>query len=75
MKALLMLFIACALMGCTRTTELSTTKHPKAIMEADYPIIRTAPEIIGEVWINADGPLHMKDLQGKVVLIEMWTYG
>ena len=34
-----------------------------------------APELENEVWINTDEPLRLADLQGKVVLIEMWTYG
>ena len=34
-----------------------------------------APELENEVWINTDEPLRLADLQGKVVLVEMWTYG
>ncbi len=32
-----------------------------------------APELKGGPWLNSE-PLKMKDLRGKVVLIEMWTY-
>ena len=34
-----------------------------------------APELENEVWINTDDPLRLADLQGKVVLLEMWTFG
>ncbi len=34
-----------------------------------------APEIIADgPWINAEKPLNMEDLRGKVVLIDFWTY-
>lgn len=26
-------------------------------------------------WINTDQPLRIKDLRGKVVLLEFWTFG
>lgn len=34
-----------------------------------------APELENEVWINTDEPLRLTDLQGQVVLVDMWTYG
>ncbi|MCD6424200.1 MAG: lipoprotein [Anaerolineales bacterium] len=34
-----------------------------------------APGLENEVWINSDEPLRLVDLQGKVVLLEMWTFG
>ena len=33
-----------------------------------------APEVAGGPWINSQ-PLTMKELRGKVVLVEFWTYG
>ena len=33
-----------------------------------------APELKGGPWLNS-GPLQMKDLLGKVVLVKMWTFG
>ena len=39
--------------------------------EIKYP---TAPEIAAEQWLNSP-PLSIKSLQGKVVLVEFWTFG
>ena len=35
---------------------------------------KQAPEFTNDTWINSE-PLRVKDLKGKVVLIEFWTYG
>ena len=35
---------------------------------------KQAPEWTNDTWINSE-PLRLKDLRGKVVLIEFWTYG
>jgi hypothetical protein len=34
-----------------------------------------APELANDVWINSAEPLRLANLRGKVVLIEMWTFG
>jgi hypothetical protein len=33
-----------------------------------------APELQNKVWLNTPGPLRLEELQGKVVLLEMWTF-
>ncbi len=35
---------------------------------------KAAPEFTNDTWINSE-PLRLKDLKGKVVLLEFWTYG
>jgi len=35
---------------------------------------KPAPEWTNDTWINSE-PLRVKDLEGKVILIEFWTYG
>lgn len=42
---------------------------------SDYPDLGSAPELVGDVWLNVDAPLQLADLQGKVTLIDMWTFG
>jgi hypothetical protein len=39
------------------------------------PDLGPAPELTNEVWLNVDAPLRLADLRGKVVAIDMWTFG
>ena len=34
-----------------------------------------APELTNTTWLNTDEPLRLANLRGKVVLLEMWTFG
>jgi thiol-disulfide isomerase/thioredoxin len=34
-----------------------------------------APELTNEVWLNTDRPMRLEELRGKVVLLDMWTFG
>ena len=45
---------------------------PKSgLFNADYK----APDFIGITkWLNTDGPISIKSLRGKVVLVDFWTY-
>lgn len=42
---------------------------------ASLPDLGPAPELTNESWLNVDAPLRLADLRGKVVAIEMWTFG
>ena len=42
---------------------------------SSLPDLGEAPELQNEVWLNTDAPLHLKNLRGSVVLIDMWTFG
>jgi hypothetical protein len=44
-------------------------------MKADYSDLGPAPDLSGDVWLNTDAPLRLASLRGKVVLIDMWTFG
>jgi hypothetical protein len=34
-----------------------------------------APELTNDTWLNVSQPLRLAELRGKVVLIDMWTFG
>ena len=42
---------------------------------ASLPDLGPAPELTNDTWLNADAPLRLADLRGKVVAIDMWTFG
>jgi thiol-disulfide isomerase/thioredoxin len=42
---------------------------------AALPDFGLAPELSTSVWLNTPTPLHIRELTGKVILLEMWTYG
>ena len=47
-------------------------------VSAEVPTLKDfgeAPELTNQVWLNTDHPLRLADLRGKVVLLEMWTFG
>lgn len=42
---------------------------------ADLPDFGKAPELENQVWLNTSQALRLEDLRGKVVLLDMWTFG
>ena len=48
------------------------TSMPKT---ASLPDLGPAPELTNDIWLNVDSPLRLENLRGKVVLIDMWTFG
>ena len=42
---------------------------------ATLPDLGLAPELTNDSWLNVDMPLRLADLRGKVVIVEMWTFG
>lgn len=44
-------------------------------VRADLEDLGPAPELANGVWLNTDQPLRLEDLRGKVVLLDMWTFG
>ena len=51
------------------------TNTPEAIFRSSLKDLGAAPELENEVWLNTETPLRLADLRGKVVLLDMWTFG
>ena len=49
------------------------TKNQRQLL-AEYPPLGAAPELRNEQWLNSE-PLRLAGLRGKVVLLDMWTFG
>lgn len=61
-----------SLFGSKKTESSSNQKSPK--VDPKFNNIGPAPEFAGITkWLNSD-PLTMESLQGKVVLVDFWTY-
>jgi thiol-disulfide isomerase/thioredoxin len=73
--------------GCAATPEGPWSDDGASGKEADgatvaapsqvpvLPDLGPAPELTAETWLNTEHPLRLADLGGKVVLLEMWTFG
>ena len=86
MKQVIGILLVIFLSGCTiapsaQANDGGSTPAPlenpdmslkKNIKLSDFGL---APELETTVWLNVDQPLRMENLRGKVVLIEMWTFG
>lgn len=67
--------LAIVLFGCAQSDiqpQAEETAMPKV---ASLPDLGPAPELTNDTWLNVDSPLRIADLRGKVVLIDMWTFG
>ena len=78
---LLLLILPAALAGCVvPPLQPSGESGPpggtdRSADMPQLPDLGPAPEIANGVWINSDRPLRLAELEGKVVLIDMWTFG
>jgi len=75
--------LALILFGCAPQTNVSSSQseaQPKVEESAmpktaSLPDLGVAPELTNDIWLNVDAPLRLADLRGKVVVIDMWTFG
>ncbi len=68
MKTVLLAFATLLLAGCMSVTQDSPSN------QVDLQDMGPAPELHNKIWINTPAPIHLADLRGKVVLLEMWTF-
>ena len=73
--AWIFLLAACALSTAQPENAVSPARAPETAIAPAYPDLGLAPEIVGDIWLNSDQPLRLADQRGKVVLIDMWTFG
>ncbi len=76
MKRWWMLLMVLILAGCSGMTSLNMNQE-EGIQQTGMPVLQDygpAPELENEVWLNTPTPLRLKDLRGKVVVVEMWTF-
>lgn len=66
---------ALLLAGCAALAGRGSSPPPAAAPEVALKNYGPAPELTNEVWLNVARPLRLADLRGRVVLIDMWTFG
>ena len=60
----------------TATTAPPTATPTTAAGPADHlPVLGVAPPINNEVWLNIEEATTLAEQEGKVVLVEFWTFG
>lgn len=74
MKRLWLLGLIFGLTACA-TAATGNETVPQPTSSASLPDLGPAPELTNESWLNVDSPLRLADLRGKVVAIDMWTFG
>lgn len=80
MRKFLLVVGAVALIAAACTNGDTVTDSPAATVAAPSRASAAgttpAPEFPADLdWLNVQEPLDMEDLQGKVVLLDFWTYG
>lgn len=63
------------LISCSSYREIEPEPEKFLSETPSLPDMGSAPELTNETWLNTTKPLRLADLQGQVVLLEMWTFG
>lgn len=74
-KRLLFGLLIVALVGCAPAPVEEVNVESVLPKLASLPDLGVAPELTNDIWLNVASPLRLSDLRGKVVLLEMWTFG
>jgi len=66
--------LALLLVGCANKPNPAAPPAPQPAPPPEPRPAALAPELDGGVaWLNTAGPLHLRDLRGKFVLLDFWT--
>ena len=72
--ALAGLFTVLVSVGCEATAKPTGLKLNLEAQEKGGEPLENAPDLTGGVaWLNTAGPLTLKDVKGKIVLLDFWT--
>lgn len=78
----LALLLGGAMVGCSSSVstpaqpaDAEPVQQPPTAVPFSLPDLGSAPELNNQVWLNTLAPLRLADLRGKVVLLDMWTFG
>jgi thiol-disulfide isomerase/thioredoxin len=63
------------ILGCFILAGCSPPALSVKTESSTLPDLGIAPELTNETWLNTLEPLRLAGLRGKVVIIEMWTFG
>jgi thiol-disulfide isomerase/thioredoxin len=74
-KRFLFGLVALTLFGCAPRNSTQPQRDSAMLKLAALPDLGPAPELTNATWLNVDAPLRLADLRGKVVIVEMWTFG
>lgn len=75
MKRLWLLGLIFGLTACATAATGSSTVTKPTSSASSLPDLGPAPELTNDTWLNVNSPLRLTDLRGKVVAIDMWTFG
>jgi thiol-disulfide isomerase/thioredoxin len=75
MKRIFLGLFALILLGCSSGQDVVQQMDSAMRNTPSLPDLGLAPELTNDTWLNVDSPLRLADLRGKVVIVEMWTFG
>jgi hypothetical protein len=53
----------------------AATVAPTPLPTLSLPDLGLAPDFVNDLWLNTDTPLSLETLEGRVILVEFWTFG
>ncbi len=75
MKRVWLLGLIFGVTACASASTENQVMTEPTLSNASLSDFGPAPELANEIWLNVDEPLRLADLRGKVVAIDMWTFG